>query len=209
MSATLAKGDVLFFQRLMASAGLYKGALDGSYGATTAAAEAEFERLGLSYRNLYGSFDARSEGNIATLVPKAQVIARLFLRAAKDWKVGEVRVLSGTRTYAEQNTLYAQGRTARGQVVTKAKGGQSNHNFGIAWDVGVFVGGVYYTGATRGQELAYDALAAFAKSRSELKGSFEWGGDWTSIKDKPHYQLVSGKSVAQCRVLLEAGKPYV
>ena len=40
----------------------------------------------------------------------------------------------GTRTYEEQNALYAQGRTAPGKIVTNARGGQGAHNFGLATD---------------------------------------------------------------------------
>lgn len=39
------------------------------------------------------------------------------------------------RTIAEQNALYAKGRTAPGAKVTNAKGGQSPHNFGLAVDL--------------------------------------------------------------------------
>jgi len=46
------------------------------------------------------------------------------------------------RTFAEQDALYAQGRTrlfdSNGKklgIVTKAKGGQSIHNFGLALDI--------------------------------------------------------------------------
>lgn len=38
------------------------------------------------------------------------------------------------RTFAEQNALYAQGRTTPGAIVTYARGGQSFHNFGLAFD---------------------------------------------------------------------------
>nr|WP_295770097.1 M15 family metallopeptidase [Rhodoferax sp.] len=41
------------------------------------------------------------------------------------------------RSCAEQDALYAQGRTAPGNKVTNAKSGDSNHNFGIAFDIGV------------------------------------------------------------------------
>jgi peptidoglycan L-alanyl-D-glutamate endopeptidase CwlK len=44
-------------------------------------------------------------------------------------------VTSGRRTIAEQDSLYEQGRTRPGKVVTKAKGGQSPHNFGLAADL--------------------------------------------------------------------------
>src|SRR5215471_18388685 len=46
----------------------------------------------------------------------------------------EILVVQGLRTWAEQDALYAQGRTASGQIVTNARGGQSYHNFGLAVD---------------------------------------------------------------------------
>ena len=45
-----------------------------------------------------------------------------------------IRITQGLRTIAEQNALYAQGRTTKGNVVTNAKGGYSWHNFGYAID---------------------------------------------------------------------------
>ena len=39
------------------------------------------------------------------------------------------------RTFAEQDALYAQGRTKGGLKVTNAKGGQSYHNYGLAIDI--------------------------------------------------------------------------
>lgn len=45
------------------------------------------------------------------------------------------KVYSGLRTFKEQDALYAKGRTKPGGVVTKAKGGQSMHNYGLAVDL--------------------------------------------------------------------------
>lgn len=45
-----------------------------------------------------------------------------------------IRITQGLRTIAEQNDLYAQGRTKPGAIVTKAKGGLSFHNYGLAID---------------------------------------------------------------------------
>ena len=55
----------------------------------------------------------------------------------------DCKIISGSRTYAEQNVIDAQGRTTPGKIVSNAKGGQSLHNFGIAWDVGIFKNGKY------------------------------------------------------------------
>lgn len=44
----------------------------------------------------------------------------------------------GYRTFAQQNSLYAQGRTAPGKIVTNAKGGESAHCWGCASDWTLF-----------------------------------------------------------------------
>jgi D-alanyl-D-alanine carboxypeptidase len=46
-----------------------------------------------------------------------------------------VRILSGTRTFAEQAAIFEKHQHGRPLA---ANPGHSNHNFGIAWDVGVF-----------------------------------------------------------------------
>src|SRR5579859_3440231 len=74
--------------------------------------------------------DLRSEKNIATLLPGVQPYARALVHKAADAGIA-IKIISGLRTYEQQDALYAQGRSKPGQIVTKAKGGQSNHNFGI------------------------------------------------------------------------------
>ena len=86
--------------------------------------------------------DDRSERSIATLLPKIQPYARALVTKAAANGI-TIKVISGLRTYEEQNDLDAQGRTKPGKIVTNARGGYSNHNFGIAFDIGVFEGGSY------------------------------------------------------------------
>jgi peptidoglycan L-alanyl-D-glutamate endopeptidase CwlK len=124
------------------------------------------------------ALDERSAHNIATLQPEVRPFAiALVQRAAARGIV--IKVISGTRSYAEQDALYAQGRTAPGEIVTNARGGQSNHNFGIAFDVGVFDGLRYL-----GHSPLYKAVGAIG-----LDLGLEWGGKWTSFIDEPHFQL--------------------
>lgn len=47
----------------------------------------------------------------------------------------EIEVSQGLRTWAEQDALYAQGRTAPGEIVTDVPGGYSMHCFGLAVDL--------------------------------------------------------------------------
>jgi len=122
--------------------------------------------------------DARSEKNIATLLLPVQPYARLLVQKAAATGI-DIKIISGSRSYAEQDALYAQGRTTAGKIVTRAKGGYSNHNFGIAFDIGVFSGSNYL-----GESTKYKAVGALG-----LDLGLEWGGNWTSIVDQPHFQL--------------------
>ena len=207
MSAILFKDDVLFLQRILSSSGFYNGPRNGVWSAKLDDAEAKFFAESERIKSQIGQFDQRTEKNIMSLIPAAQEKARQFMKAVQDLPL-TYKIISGTRTYAEQDALYRIGRTVQKdhRVVTKARGGQSNHNFGIAWDIGIFDGGKYYTGDTRKEEKAYIDLGALIKANVT---GLEWGGDWTSIVDRPHYQLATGKTVSQVRDLLEKGKAYV
>jgi peptidoglycan L-alanyl-D-glutamate endopeptidase CwlK len=43
-------------------------------------------------------------------------------------------IYCGRRTMEEQTALYSLGRSAPGRIVTKAKAGESYHNYGLAFD---------------------------------------------------------------------------
>jgi peptidoglycan L-alanyl-D-glutamate endopeptidase CwlK len=71
--------------------------------------------------------------------------------------------------------------------------------------MGIFENGKYYTGANKKEDAAYVECATLAKQ--SVRG-LEWGGDWKTFKDMPHYQLATGKSVAQVRVAFEKGTDF-
>ena len=83
--------------------------------------------------------DERSETNIATLPLEVQPIARSLVQKAALNEI-QIKIISGFRTYAEQNKLYAKGRTKSVPKVTNAREGYSNHNFRVAFDAGIFEG---------------------------------------------------------------------
>lgn len=148
------------------------------------------------------TFDDRTEKNIATLHPKAQEAARKFMAAILpelERQGYTARIISGTRSYAEQDALYAKGRTTPGPRVTNARGGYSNHNFGIAWDIGIFQGKVYL-----GESPLYLACGAIGRAQG-----LEWGGDWKSFPDTPHYQVKTGKTMAELRALVARKEPIL
>ena len=205
MVAAVFKRDPLFFQRLAKSSGLYAGNLDGDWGPLTQGAADAWDKLAAATAKTYGTFDSRTEENIASLVPKAQRAARQFMVATKAFPY-TVKILSGGRTYAEQDALYAQGRTKPGKIVTNAPAGSSNHNYGIAFDVGIFDGNKYFTGETAATNKPYLHLRRLTKPAVL---DLDWGGDWKSIKDNPHYELHTGMTTKQVRAALESGKAYV
>ena len=112
------------------------------------------------------------------MLPQVQPLARALIESAAAIGIA-IKIISGTRTYDEQNALYEQGRTKSGRIVTNARGGYSNHNFGIAFDIGVFEGGRYLD-----ESPAYKAVGALG-----MKLGLEWGGNWKTIQDEPHFQL--------------------
>src|SRR5215475_4700174 len=122
--------------------------------------------------------DAQSEKRIATLLPEVQPFARALVQKAALNEI-RIRIISGLRTYEEQDELYAKGRTKPGPKVTNARGGYSNHNFGIAFDIGVFEGNKYLTDSPK-----YKAVGVLGTDLG-----LEWGGNWKTIVDEPHFQL--------------------
>jgi peptidoglycan LD-endopeptidase CwlK len=199
MSAPLFTDDVKFLQRMLCAAGCYSGPADGLSTPTVDAAETRLEEISNRIASAHGTFDPRSERNIRSLHPKAQEAARQHLHALRSAGL-DARIISGTRTYAEQDALFQIGR-ATGDVrkhVTNAEAGHSNHNFGIAWDIGIFDNGKYLTDE-----------APYRKAATVRPSGVEWGGDWKSFSDPPHYQLAVGKKLAEVRECFESGKPYV
>ena len=150
--------------------------------------------------------DERSAKNIATLHPQLKPLAERLIELSAEKGI-TIKVISGLRTYAEQNALYAQGRTAKGLKVTNAKGGQSWHNFGTAFDVGVLSsdGEKYY-----GESHAYKTVGELGESIG-----LEWGGSWKKFVDEPHFQLKLGLSITQlherkmCNLDVVTGQPVI
>jgi peptidoglycan LD-endopeptidase CwlK len=106
-----------------------------------------------------------------------------------------VQISSGYRSAAEQNALYAQGRTKPGNVVTNARAGESNHNYGLAID--------YFLVSEDGNTAIWSVNQDWRKVAQIGKAlGFAWGGDWTSFPDYPHLEMMGGLSISQ----LKAGK---
>ncbi len=129
-----------------------------------------------------GPVDARSETNIATLLPQVKPYARALVNAAAARGI-IVKVISGTRSLEEQTILYQ--KYQQGGPLA-APPGRSNHNYGIAFDIGVFTGSLDPAQARTylGESPDYDRVGSLADDIG-----LSWGGNWTTSKDKPHYEL--------------------
>jgi peptidoglycan L-alanyl-D-glutamate endopeptidase CwlK len=121
-----------------------------------------------------------------------------------------IRITQGLRTIAEQNALYAQGRT-RAQLddvglsnvkakpndpkVTNAIGGTSFHNFGVAIDFVLIASGYDMKADTNGNGKSdWMEVVEVAKDIG-----FAWGGDFKSFVDNPHFEMTFGLACSQYR----------
>ena len=105
-------------------------------------------------------------------------LVRAVLRFAADWKDADTGfiVTCGLRTLAEQKVLVAKGAS---------KTLRSRHLTGHAVDLAATI-----DGKVRWDWPLYDRLAKAMKAAAKAeKVPVEWGGDWKTFKDGPHYQL--------------------
>ena len=128
---------------------------------------------------------------IEDLHPHVASLCRKFIEQCKEAGV-DVLVTSTYRDHESQNALYAQGRTAPGKIVTKAKGGQSFHNHKVAFDVVPLVNGK----AIWNDEGLWRKIGQIGQ-----EVGLEWGGNW-KFQDKPHFQYTGGLTLAD----FQAGK---
>ena len=142
-----------------------------------------------------------NEQRLAKLHPELAALARTMVALCARAGV-PILVAQGLRTWAEQDALYARGRTAppigRKYIVTKAKGGQSWHNFGLAFDIVVLdaLGKANW-------DTGHPGWAAAAKIGKSL--GLDWGGDWTGFKDMAHFERTGDLTLADCRELYASG----
>ena len=118
------------------------------------------------------SFSKRSEGNLKGLHPDLVKVARRALTLSPvDFGVTE-----GMRSLARQKELYA---------AKKSQTMNSRHLTGHALDV------IAYPDASGSWDMKYyvQISNAFKVASKELDVPIEWGGDWKTFKDGPHFQL--------------------
>lgn len=122
-----------------------------------------------------------------------------------------IRIAQGIRDIDYQNGLYAQGRTKPGKIVTDVRGGYSYHNYGLAVDFALLIdkdrNGKYDTVSwdTEG-DLDQDKQKDWMEVVAIFKAAgFEWGGDWKSPIDRPHFQMPFGYKASALLARVNAG----
>lgn len=114
------------------------------------------------------------------------------------------------RSNAEQDSLYAIGRTKAGKIVTNAKGGNSYHNYGMAIDIVLLVdkdkNGTFESASWETNvDFDGDGKADWREIVDIFKRyGWEWGGDW-KFSDKPHFQKTNGLTIAQLKKIYPKG----
>lgn len=127
------------------------------------------------------------------LQEKAAELQKLCKKNGIKIKIGEC-----VRTAAEQDALYAQGRTNKGIIVTNARGinYSSMHQWGVAFDFFLDMD-VDKDGKT--SDDAFNNATRLFNKVGKLGQSvgLEWGGGWKSPVDMPHFQLPDWGSTAK------------
>lgn len=145
-----------------------------------------------------------SEASIEKMKGVHPKLIELMKKAISDSPY-DFKIVQGLRTAEYQNSLYQQGRTRPGKIVTKLDGynRKSNHQakadgYGHAVDIAVC--GQYdqndnYVKYTTDAEM-FDNKKLVEISRhvkavaKEMGMEIVWGGDWKTLYDTPHYELV-------------------
>ena len=128
----------------------------------------------------------RSKNNLKGVHPDlVKVVEKAIGLTTQDFTV-----IEGVRTTKRQQELYAQGRTAPGNIVTNVDGvkKKSNHQakadrYGHAVDIVPYP--VDWDSISK-----FDNIAVAMKlAACELGVDIVWGGDWENFKDYPHFEL--------------------
>ncbi|MBU3180295.1 peptidoglycan-binding protein [Clostridium psychrophilum] len=189
--------NVKLVQRQLTLRGYNSGYADGWIGPITINAVKRFQRDNKLYQD--GIVNPRtrqrlfnpspkinfeympSSNSIKSLNPRVAVLAQKFLDLTIANNL-DVRITNAFRSWNEQDRLYAQGRTMPGSLVTNAQGGDSYHNWGLAFDASPYENG----------KISNDIEKYKKMGQLGQQVGLEWGGTFISIVDLPHFQYTFG-----------------
>lgn len=163
----------------------------------------------LTTENIGGDADSKkkyvlSEASIEKMKGVHPKLIELMKKAISDSPY-DFKIVQGLRTAEYQNSLYQQGRTKPGKIVTKLDGynRKSNHQaksdgYGHAVDIAVCgqydQNGGYVKYTTDTEMFDNKKLVEISKHikavAKDMGLEIVWGGEWKTLYDTPHYELV-------------------
>lgn len=159
---------------------------------------------------------------IATLHPKIRqrVLDRyIHINNKLLGKGVRLRFPYTSRDTKEQEEKYAQGRTklydSKGRrlgKITNAKGGQSIHEYHLAFDIVLLLDkdgdGKFESATYEMLDFDKDGKADWMEVVDSFKSiGFTWGGDW-KFKDKPHFEMTFGYTWRTLKMKYDNGKTF-
>lgn len=123
-----------------------------------------------------------------------QIKAEAFIREC-DARGVPVLVTSTFRDKESQDALYALGRTTPGKIVTNARGGESFHQYRLAFDCYPMIGGKPLWEVFDSAGKLFPAWEVMKEAAGSAK--LEWAGDWIHFKEYAHFQDSQGLTVKQ------------
>ena len=124
--------------------------------------------------------------NINDLHPKVAWLCLNLIDKCKQENI-DIIITSTYRDFEAQKALYAQGRTAPGKKVTRAKAGQSFHNYRVAFD---FVP-IVYGKAQWNDKALFNRIGIMGENLG-----LTWAGRWVEFPESVHFQLTNGLTLA-------------
>jgi len=131
-----------------------------------------------------------SSRSLDDLLPYVQWKAKTFLARCEE-AGHDVIIISTYRDVEAQNVLYAQGRTTPGQIVTRAMGGSSFHQYRVAFDFApVFHG-----------KIPWKNIPLFTEiGEIGEKCGLEWAGHWKRSREYDHLQYTASLKLKDFKV---------
>lgn len=128
--------------------------------------------------------NASSEVKLKKVHPDLVRVVRRAAKIIKEKSFGFI-ITCGVRTLEEQKKLLKAGatRTLNSRHIPGKDGYSKAVDFAVTLD-----------GKIKWDWPLYDKLSKIVKEAAKLEGvNIEWGGDWKSFKDGPHFQLPKNK----------------